>query len=218
MEGGSESGVRIAADGADPPAGTSNREATGEGSRPISALILARIFFQIGATSFGGLGPSLAIIERELVDKRPILTAAEVAEAVAATRLLPGSTLVQVASFLGYRIRGWTGSAVAAAACMLPPAIAMIGLAAFSEALPSVSAFGSAAQGLAAAVVGILLVTMCRFGRATMRNPASLGLGLCAFGSASVLRVPAAAVVVAAGLIGMLLLSTSRADHGGGPR
>ena len=84
--------------------------------RPISALILARVFLEIGATSFGGLGPSLAIIERELVDRRPILTEADVAEAVAATRLLPGSSLIQVVSFLGYRIRGWTGAVVATVA------------------------------------------------------------------------------------------------------
>jgi chromate transport protein ChrA len=44
--------------------------------------MLARVFLKIGATSFGGLGPSLAIIERELVDRRPILTADDVAEAM----------------------------------------------------------------------------------------------------------------------------------------
>jgi chromate transport protein ChrA len=50
------------------------------------------------------------------VDRRPILTEADVAEAVAAARLLPGSSLIQVVSFLGYRIRGWTGAVVATVA------------------------------------------------------------------------------------------------------
>jgi chromate transporter len=212
-----DAGARIRAECAGPPAGAWDRKATGEGPRPISTLALARIFLQIGATSFGGLGPALAVVERELVDKRSILRADDVAEAVAATRILPGSTLVQVTSFLGYRMRGWTGSVVATAACILPSAIAMLALAVSAEILPSLPAFGAAAQGLAAAVVGMLLATMCRFGRATMGGWVSLGLGLCAFGSAAFLRVPAAMVVVAAGLIGMLLLSASGADRESGP-
>jgi chromate transporter len=176
-------------------------------------LVLARIFLEIGATSFGGLGPSLAIIERELVEKRSILTQADVAEAVAATRLLPGSTLIQVASFLGYRIRGWTGSAVATLACIMPPASAMIVIAACWQSLPSHPALGPATQGLTAAVVGLLLVSMCRFGRATIASPVASGIGLAAFGSAVVWRIPAAVVVVVAGLIGILLLPTPRTER-----
>jgi chromate transporter len=201
-----------------PPAGASVRETTGENRRPISTLVLARIFLQIGATSFGGLGPSLAIVERELVDKRGILTAADVAEAVAATKLLPGSTLIQVVSFLGYRIGGWTGSAVAAVACILPPVIPMFLLAACSDSLSVLPAFGSAVRGTTAAVVGLLLASMFRFGRATIGGPGALAVGLSAFGSASLLGVPAAVVVVAAGLIGVLLLSAPKTDREYSPR
>jgi len=190
MTNSSEPEARIAAVGADLPADASARQATVEGPRPISTLALAGVFLKLGATSFGGLGPSLAVIERELVDKRPILTAADVAEAVAATKLLPGSSLIQVTSFLGYRIAGWRGSAVATVACLLPPATAMLGLAAVSESLPSHPALGSAAQGLTAAVVGLLLATMCRFGRATIAGPVALGIGLAAFGAASSCACP----------------------------
>jgi chromate transporter len=218
MKEGSQSSARITADVADVTAGASDQQATEEGPRPISMIDLARVFLAIGATSFGGLGPALAVIERELVAKRSILLAADVAEAVAATRLLPGSSLIQVASFLGYRIRGWRGSAVATVACILPPAIAMLALAVFTESLPSHPALGSAARGLTAAVVGLLLASMCRLGRATIGGPAALGLGLGAFGSASVLRVPAAAAVVVAGLIGILLLSAPEAERANRPR
>jgi chromate transport protein ChrA len=120
-----ESGAQITAATADSPAGVSNHRPVVEGGRPISMLVLGRIFLEIGATSFGGLGPFLTVVERELVDKRPVLKATDIAEAVAATRLLPGSSLIQVTSYLGYRIRGWRGAAVASVACILPSAIAM---------------------------------------------------------------------------------------------
>ena len=180
---------------------------TGETRRHLPTGTLVRVFLEIGATSFGGLGPSLAVIERELVERRRVLTAADVAEATAATRLLPGSTFIQVMSFLGYRLGGWTGSAVATIACILPPVTMMLLLAIFYDAVSGWSAFGRAAQGLTAAVVGLLLASACRFGRATLAGPIGLGIALSAFGSAAGLGVPAAAVVVAAGLVGAPLLS-----------
>jgi chromate transporter len=184
------------------------------GGRRISTLALGRIFLEVGATSFGGLGPSLAIIERELVEKRGVLTAADVAEASAATRLLPGSSLVQIMSFLGYRLGGWTGSAAATMAGLLPPVTAMLLLAVFYDTMSQWSAFERAAQGLTAAVVGLLLASACRFGRASITGPIGLGIALSAFGSATALGVPAAAVVVAAGLIGIPLLSAPGAGQG----
>ena len=50
-------------------------------------LALGHIFLRIGATAFGGLGTSLALIERELVTKRQWLTAAGVTEALTYTEL-----------------------------------------------------------------------------------------------------------------------------------
>jgi len=178
------------------------------------AIELGRIFLEIGATAFGGLGPSLAIIERALVEKRRVLTAEDIAEALAATRLLPGSTLTQVVSFLGYRLGGWTGSATATMACVLPPVTAMLLLAVFYDSVSTLSVFGPISQGLAAAVVGILLAATYRIGRTTLGDPLTLGIALSAFGAAAGLGVPAVVVVVAAGLIGVILLSAPRTDQG----
>jgi chromate transporter len=180
----------------------------------LPALVIGRIFLHIGATAFGGLGPSLALIERELVETRRVLTPEDVAEAAAATRLLPGSALIQVVSILGYRLGGWTGSGLATVACVVPPAAAMLLLAIVYDRVAALSAFRPAAQGLTAAVVGLLLATTYRFARATIRGPLTLGITLCAFGSAAGLGIPAAAVVVAAGLIGIPWLSAQQAGQG----
>jgi chromate transport protein ChrA len=57
------------------------------------------MFLRIGATAFGGLGTTLALVERELVTKRGILTPADVTEALTYyTKLLPGSTGPQAIS------------------------------------------------------------------------------------------------------------------------
>ena len=84
----------------------------------VPALTLGWIFLRIGATAYGGLGTTLALIERELVTQRGMLTPAEVTEALTYTKLLPGSTGPQVVAYLGYRLGGWSGQAPC---CWLPP-------------------------------------------------------------------------------------------------
>jgi chromate transport protein ChrA len=69
-----------------------------------SALRLGWIFLRIGATAFGGLGTTLALIERELVMKRGLLTPGEVTEALTYTKLLPGSTRPKATTSPGYRL------------------------------------------------------------------------------------------------------------------
>jgi chromate transport protein ChrA len=76
-------------------------------------------------------------------------------------------------------------------------------------------ALGHAAQGVSSAVVGLLLATMCRFGRGAIGGPVAMGIALAAFGSATLLRLPAAPVVAAAGVIGILLIPP-RASEGRG--
>jgi hypothetical protein len=67
----------------------------------VPALTLGWMFLRIGATAYGGLGTTLALIERELVTKRGMLTPADVTEALTYTKLLPGSTGPQAISYLG---------------------------------------------------------------------------------------------------------------------
>src|SRR5687768_17372860 len=121
----------------------------------LSLLMLGQIFLRIGAMAFGGLGAALALVERELVDKRQWLTAADVTEALTYTKILPGSTVVQVVSYLDYKLGGWSGSAVATAAFVFPSALLMLVLAAAYVSVSTVPAMRPAINGLTAAVVGI---------------------------------------------------------------
>ena len=171
----------------------------------LSLLMLGQIFLRIGAMAFGGLGAALALVERELVDKRQWLTAAEVTEALTYTKLLPGSTVVQVVSYLGYKLSGWSGSAVATAAFVFPSALLMLVLAAAYVSVSTVPAMRPAINGLTAAVVGILLATTYRLGKANIADRITLGIALAAIVAGTVLGISAALIVMAAGLLGICL-------------
>ena len=173
----------------------------------VPALQLGWIFLRIGATAFGGLGTTLALIERELVTKRGMLTPAEVTEALTYTKLLPGSTGPQAIAYLGYRLAGWSGSALATASFLLPSALLMVLLAAVYGVTTTLPAMGPAVNGLTAAVVGLLLATTYRLGQSNIKEPVTWGLALLAIAAGSCVGIIAALIVVAAGLLGIILLS-----------
>jgi chromate transporter len=169
----------------------------------LSLLTLGQIFLRIGATAFGGLGAALALVERELVTKRQWLTTADVTEALTYTKLLPGSTVVQVVSYLGYKLGGWSGSAVATSAFVFPSAVMMLVLAAVYVTATTVPAMRPAINGLTAAVVGILLATTYRLGKANIPDRITMGIALASIVAGAVLGISAAVIVVAAGLLGV---------------
>ena len=183
-------------------------------------LTLGWLFLRIGATTFGGLGAALALVERELVTRRRLITEADVTEALTYTKLLPGSTGIQVVSYLGYKLGGWPGSAMATAAFILPSALIMLLLAAAYVAVTDLPAIGPAVNGLTAAVVGVLLATTYRLGKSNITAPLMLGIAVVAFLAGVFLRVSAALIVVAAGLLGILLFSApaARPRANGGSR
>jgi chromate transporter len=169
----------------------------------LSLLTLGQIFLRIGATAFGGLGASLALVERELVTKRQWLTATDMTEALTYTKLLPGSTGPQVVAYLGYKLGGWPGSAVAMAAFLFPAALMTLALAVGYVSVTAVPAMRPAINGLTAAVVGILLATTYRLGKANIPDRITLGIALASIVAGAVLGISAAVIVVAAGLVGV---------------
>ena len=169
----------------------------------LSLLTLGQIFLRIGATAFGGLGAALALVERELVTKRQWLTTADVTEALTYTKLLPGSTVVQVVSYLGYKLGGWSGSAVATSAFVFPSAVMMLMLAAVYVTATTVPAMRPAINGLTAAVVGILLATTYRLGKANIPDRITMGIALASIVAGAVLGISAAVIVMTAGLLGV---------------
>lgn len=177
----------------------------------VPALTLGWIFLRIGATAYGGLGTTLALIERELVTQRGMLTPAEVTEALTYTKLLPGSTGPQAIAYLGYKLGGWHGSALATAAFLFPSALLMVLLAAGYVATTALPAIGPTVNGLTAGIVGILLATIYRLGKPNIKEPLTWGIALVAFVVVAFLGVSAALIVVAAGLLGMILLASPSA-------
>jgi chromate transport protein ChrA len=83
----------------------------------------------------------------------------------------------------------------------------MVLLAAGYVATTALPAIGPAVNGLTAGIVGILLATIYRLGKPNIKEPLTWGIALLTFAVVAFLGISAALIVVAAGLLGTLLLS-----------
>ena len=81
-------------------------------------------------------------------------------------------------AYLGYTLGGWAGSVVATAAFLCPAALMMLVLAAAYVSVTAVPAMRPALTGLTAAIVGVLLATTYRMGKANIPDRLTLGIAL----------------------------------------
>lgn len=174
-----------------------------EPSKRPDILSIGWAFLRVGAAAFGGLGATLALLKRDLGERRGWLRAGDVSEALAYTKPLPGSTVVQVVTFLGWRLAGWPGAIVATVAFLVPAFAIMTVAAAAVLALPDAPVVRSALAGLQVAVIGLLAAAMWRLARSEAGS-VPLAAALAAAFLAG-LFVNAALIVALAGAIGIAI-------------
>ena len=142
--------------------------------RPSRTATLGGIFLsflQVGCTGFGGGLAVIAQLRALALQKRKWFTEHEFAEGLALAQSLPGSMANNVAAYVGLRLRGWRGAAVAVAGLILPSMLLMILLAILYRHLRDLPDTERFFHGLNAAVVALIGVTAWRIGRSTLGKP-----------------------------------------------
>ena len=129
-----------------------------------SMMEIIMVFGRIGLTSFGG-GLS-AWIYLESVERRRWLTAEAFFAGLALAQILPGPNVLNLAIFIGHRLRGIGGATVALSSLLLPPMVVVIALAMAIHHFGISAGVQSTLQGIAAGAVG---VTLC-VGFRSLRN------------------------------------------------
>jgi len=162
-------------------------------------------FLKIGVVGFGGGLAVMAQIRTLVVNRRRWFTDHEFAEAFALAQSLPGTNAGNAATYIGYRLRGWRGAAVAMAGFILPSMLMMIVLAILYRHLRAFPNTERLFHGLNAAVVAVIVVAAWRIGRNTLTKPwqwyvAGLSIIAVIFFRATILEV-----ILSAGLIGIYI-------------
>ena len=82
-------------------------------------------FFKVGTFTIGGGYAMIPLMQREVVEKQHWLTEEEFLDSVSLSQAMPGVFAVNMATMVGYRLRGTKGSIAAVAGNIIVP-IAMI--------------------------------------------------------------------------------------------
>lgn len=172
-------------------------------------LHLADLYTRVGTLVFGGGHVVLPLLEAEtvrvgLVDADTFLAGYGAAQAV------PGP-LFTFAAFLGSQTEGvpdpLLGATVALLAIFLPAALLVIGVLPFWDQLRKAAAARRALAGVGAAVVGILTAVLYDpVYTSGITSPEALALAVALFIALIRWRVPSWAVIIAAGILGWLIL------------
>ena len=80
--------------------------------RPRPASLIA-LFWAINMMALQGFGGVLAVVQRELVEKKQWLTLEEFVEDWAVAQIMPGPNVVNLALMVGDRYFGWRGALAA---------------------------------------------------------------------------------------------------------
>jgi chromate transporter len=122
----------------------------------LPAGTLAGLFFRIGNTTFGGGDPTVAALQRELVDQRRSITPEEYGVLYALARVTPGTNMLAFCAGAGWLLHGWLGAILAVTAVTLPSAILAVLILKAFEALMRNPVAAAAISAMIAAAVGLM--------------------------------------------------------------
>ena len=88
----------------------------------------ARFWAKLGFVSFGGPAGQIAILHREVVERRRWLDDREFTRALNFCMLLPGPEALQLAIFLGWKLHGIRGGVTAGLGFILPAVLLLFAL------------------------------------------------------------------------------------------
>lgn len=162
-------------------------------------------FLYIGLTGFGGGLAVIAQIRVLAVRRRRWFTEHEFAEAFALAQSLPGTNAGNAVAYIGWRLRGIGGAAVAMTGFILPSMLMMVALAIGYRHLRQLPNMDRLFHGLNAAVVALIVVTAWRMGRNTLTRPWQWYVAVFSCLAVALFSATLIEVILCAGLIGIYI-------------
>lgn len=168
------------------------------------ALQLFTVFFKIGAFTFGGGYAMIPFIQKETAEKRDWITEEEILEIIAIAESTPGPIAINSATFVGYRVAGFWGSAFATFGVVLPSfliisVIAML-LQNFAELRPVRYAF----FGIRAGVLALLFKALWSMYKKAPKHLVSYIIMGVSFLAVAIFKINVLIVLIGCALTGLI--------------
>lgn len=114
-------------------------------------------FFRMGAFTFGGGYAMLPMLEREIVQNKQWATSEEIMDYFAVGQCTPGVIAVNTSTFIGYKLKGVTGSVVATLGFVTPSFVIISIIAVFMSNFSHLKVVQSAFWGIRVCVCVLMI-------------------------------------------------------------
>ena len=168
-------------------------------------------YLKIGCVNFGGGYAMLPLLERELANKKGWVTMDELRDYFAIGQCTPGVIALNVSTFVGQKRKGVAGAIAAMLGFLTGPIAIILILAAFLRNFAELEAVQHAFAGIRVCVCVLIVQAVLRLWKKSVVDPFTLALylvilalfSLSSFTSLLPVKIPAAVLVILAGLAGL---------------
>jgi chromate transporter len=159
-------------------------------------------WWKLGWISFGGPAGQVAIMHKEIVERRRWLSEDHFLHALNFCMLLPGPEAQQLATYLGWRLHGARGGIAAGVLFVLPSVFILLGLSWLYMAGGGIGWVGGVFYGLMPAVIAAVVSAVGRIGSKALKSPALWALAGLSFVAIFCFKISFVIIILAAGSIG----------------
>ena len=161
-----------------------------------------RFWWKLGWISFGGPAGQIAIMHKEIVERRRWMSEEHFLHALNFCMLLPGPEAQQLATYLGWRLHGARGGIAAGVLFVLPSMFILLGLSWLYMAGGDIAWVNGLFYGLTAAVIAIVVSAVKRIGSKALKSPSLWALAALAFVAIFFFKISFVIIILTAALIG----------------
>jgi chromate transporter len=164
---------------------------------------LGDLFWSFTVLALQGFGGVLAVVQRELVEKKQWLTREEFLEDWAVAQILPGPNVVNLCLMIGDRYWGLRGALASLAGILCFPLLIVLALAFLFAGISDLPGVQGALRGMGAVAAGLISATGLKLIVALNKN--SMGIFVCwifsavTFVAIALMKVPLAWILIIVG-------------------
>jgi chromate transporter len=163
-----------------------------------------RFWVKLGFISFGGPAGQIAIMHRELVERRRWISEERFLHALNYCMLLPGPEAQQLAIYIGWLLHRTAGGIVAGAFFVIPSIFILLALSYVYAAYGEVSAVAGVLAGFKPVVVAIVVEAVLKIGGRALKRHVHYTIAAAAFVAIYLLHVPFPLIVLLAAVAGLV--------------
>lgn len=161
-------------------------------------------FLKIGAFTFGGGYAMIPIIQKEVVESKKWMSDEDISDIITIAESTPGPIAVNAATFVGYRVAGVLGSALATLGVVLPSFVIILILSLFFEAYREVPIIENAFWGIRIGVIALILNAFLKMFKQCPKKWLPYTLGVLAFLCVLIFNVNALIIILVSALAGII--------------